>query len=257
MKPFFSITPLFLRVWQRNFDVWKKSLGVSLLGSLGEPVLYLMAMGFGLGAYLGKINGIPYIHYIAPGLILSSGMYSATYECTYGSFLRMIHLKTYDAITATPVSLEEVIAADILWGTTKCLISGAIMFLACLLFGLIHSFWAMGIFPILILGGFLFSSIAMWITSKAKTFEWFNYYLELFITPMFFFSGIFFPLDHFPQWMRTLANFLPLTHAVRSARNLVEGTLKAETLFTFIFLGAVGLIIFNIAISSVKKRLTK
>jgi lipooligosaccharide transport system permease protein len=251
------ITPLTFKVWQRNLDVWLKSIGVSLIGSLGEPVLYLIAMGFGLGSYLGTMNGTPYIEYIAPGLILSSGMFSATYECTYGAFLRMIYLKTYDAVTATPVSLEEVIAGDILWGMTKCLISGTIMFLACLIFGLIHSFWAIGIFVILLLGGFLFSSLAMLITSRARTFEWFNYYLELFITPMFFFSGVFFPLDHFPKWIKTVANFLPLTHAVRSARNLISGKPSPEILLTLGILTIFGFLIFWSSIHQIKRRLIK
>lgn len=251
------MTTLTFKVWQRNLDVWLKSAGVSLLGSLGEPVLYLIAMGFGLGAYLGTMNGTPYIDYIAPGLILSSGMFSATYECTYGSYLRMIYIKTYDAITTTPVSLEEVIAGDILWGMTKCLISGSVMFLACLLFGLIHSFWAIGIFVILIFGGFLFSSLALLITSQAKTFEWFNYYLELFITPMFFFSGVFFPLDRFPNWIKTAANVFPLTHAVRSARNLIFGKPSPEILVTLGILIIFGVLIFLFAVHQIKKRLIK
>ncbi|MBI1883731.1 MAG: ABC transporter permease [Chlamydiae bacterium] len=246
-----------LKVWQRNFDVWRKSLGVSLIGSLGEPVLYLLGMGFGLGSYLGTMDGTPYLQYIAPGLILSSGMYAATYECTYGAFLRMIHLKTYDAISSTPVSLEEVIAGDIFWGMTKCLISGSIMFLACLTFGLIHSGWAVGLFPLLLIGGFLFSSLAMWITSKAKTFEWFNYYLELFITPMFFFSGIFFPLDHFPKTVQTFARVFPLTHLVRSARDLIQGKIHPGILFTFFFILSISLALFFIAIRGVAKRLIK
>jgi lipooligosaccharide transport system permease protein len=238
-------------------DVWLKSAGVSLLGSLGEPVLYLIAMGFGLGAYLGTMDGTPYMDYIAPGLILSSGMFAATYECTYGSFLRMMYLKTYDAITTTPVSLEEVIVGDILWGTTKCLISGSVMFLACLIFGLIHSFWAVAIFVILILGGFLFSSLAILITSQAKTFEWFNYYLELFITPMFFFSGVFFPLDHFPRWIKISTHIFPLTHAVRSARNLISGKPSVEILITLGILIVFGFLFFYFAVRQIKKRLIK
>jgi len=252
-----QISHLFLKVWQRHFDVWMKSAGVSLLGSLGEPVLYLMAMGFGLGAYLGEMQGLPYMDYIAPGLILSSGMFSATYECTYGAFLRMIHLKTYDAITTTPVSLHEVITGDIFWGVTKAMMSGSIMFLACLVFGLIHSIWAIGILLILFLGGFLFSSLAMYMTSRARTFEWFNYYLELFITPMFFFSGVFFPLDHLPPWIKTASLFLPLTHAVRSSRNLMAGHIGWEILLTLALLLGTGILIFLAAVHSIQKRLVK
>lgn len=252
-----SLTFRFIQVWRRNADVWLKSAAASLLGSLGEPVLYLVAMGYGLGAYLGTLDGTPYIQYIAPGLILSSGMFSATYECTYGAFLRMIHLKTYDAITTTPISLDEVVAGDVLWGMSKCVLSGSIMFAACAIFGLIHSFWSLGIFLLLMCGGFLFSALAMWIASKAKTFEWFNYYLELFITPMFFFSGVFFPLNHFPQWMQIASNALPLTHAVRSARELVNGTPTSTTLFTIALLTGAGLVMFLLAVRSVKGRLVR
>jgi lipooligosaccharide transport system permease protein len=110
---------------------------------------------------------------------------------------------------------------------------------------------------ILLLGGFLFSSLAMLITSRARTFEWFNYYLELFITPMFFFSGVFFPLDHFPKWIKTVAHILPLTHAVRSARNLISGKPSPEILLTLGILTIFGFLIFWSAIQQIKRRLIK
>jgi len=251
-----NITWLCLKAWQRNFDVWKKYLFVNLLGDLAQPVLTLLAFGFGLGAFLGS-EGSSYMDYIAPGLIISSGMFSATFECTYGSFLRMKFLKTYDALISTPANLDEVIAGDIIWGVTQCLMSGTIMFIASLACGLIHSVWALGVFPILIAVGFLFSSLGMVMTSLAKTFQWFNYYTELYLAPMFLFSGVFFPLDDFPNWVRLMANALPLTHAVHLSRQLIVGKPGLDTLVTLIVLFALSYALFCLSIQCIKKRLVK
>jgi len=103
-----------LRVWQRDRDAYMKYYKLSLLGSLGDPLLYLFAMGYGLGRFLEQMEGMSYMAFIAPGLVISSAMFSASFECTYSAFLRMIYMKTYDAILATPLTIEDVVAGDIL-----------------------------------------------------------------------------------------------------------------------------------------------
>lgn len=251
------VTAKALKVWRRNFDTYRKFYLVSLIGSLGDPLLFLVAMGFGLGAFLGKIEGAPYIQFIAPGLIVSSAMFSATFECTYGSFLRMMYEKTYDAIIATPVDIEDVISGDIIWGATKALISGGIVSLVVLSLGLVKSLGFV-LIPLLIFAvGFLFASLAMLVTSLTPNFESFNYFFQLFITPMFFFSGIFFPLKKLPVLVQKIANFLPLTHAVKISRALVVGDLSWNLLDSFALIIGPGLVIFYAAIILVRKRVIK
>ncbi len=200
-----------------------KYIYVNLMGNLGDPVLYLFAMGVGLGRFLGEMQGVSYIQFLAPGVIVSAGMFAASYECTYASFLKMFHLKTYDAIIVTPVNLEDAVAGDIVWGASKALFSGAIMFAVVAAFGLVHSWWSLLVPPLVFIVGFQFASLAMLVTSLSRSFDFFSYFFELIVTPLFFFSGIFFPLDNFPRWLRALAYCSPLTHAVAVCRALIAG----------------------------------
>jgi lipooligosaccharide transport system permease protein len=244
-------------VWQRDRDAYMKFYKVSLVGTLGDPIFYLLAMGYGLGRFLQQMEGMSYVEFIAPGLVISSSMFAASFECTYGSYLRMIYLKTYDAIIATPLNIEDVVAGDILWGTTKGVLNGMIMFLVIWAFGLIDSYWAFGV-PLLILSvSFLFASLSMITTSLVPGFEAFNYYITLFLTPMFFFSGVFFPLTKLPDWVTILSKFLPLTYAVEISRNLVYGTPTAILIWGPLVLLIPAFLAFCVAVNLVKKRVIK
>lgn len=218
----------FARVWRRDFDAFRRYFYVNLIGNMGDPVLYLVAMGFGLGSYMGNLGGVPYVQFLAPGIIVSSAMFAASYECTYMSFLKMVHLKTYDAVIATPVNVEDVVLGDIAWGATKGLFSGAIMYGVAAAFGLVHSWWSLLVLPLALAVAFLFASLAMLATAWSPNFDFFSYYFELGITPLFFFSGVFFPLDRFPAWLRAAAGCSPLLHAVELARAMLLGRAPAH-----------------------------
>lgn len=245
------------KVWQRNWDAFLKYYYVNLVGSLGDPVLYLVAMGVGMGGLVGQINGISYLQFLAPGIIISSAMFSATYECTYESYLKMIYLKTYDAVIATPVSIYDVVAGDILWGASKAFLSAMIMFLAVALFGLVHSPMSLFIPILILIVGFHFASLAMLVTSFCPNFDFFNYFLELGITPMFFFSGIFFPLSQFPNWVAILAQFFPLTHAVELSRALILGQTLQPLLLHLAILILPTLGLFYWSLARMKQRIIK
>jgi len=252
-----NISARFSRVWHRNFDVFVKYIYVSLLGNLGDPVLYLVAMGFGLGSFLGTMGGVSYVQFLAPGIIVSAAMFAATYECTYMSFLKMIHLKTYDAIIVTPVNIEDVVVGDIAWGTSKALFSAGIMCAVVAACGLMHSAWAL-LLPLLILiVGFFFSSLGMLVTSTCPNFDYFSYFFELFITPLFFFSGIFFPLDHFPRWLLLVAHCSPLTHAVELSRAMIMGYRPPHLLASVSILVIPAIFLFYASIVRMKKRIIK
>lgn len=245
------------RVWQRNGKVWLKFYRPSLVGNLGEPILYLLALGYGLGKFIPDISGIPYVQFIAPGLLVSSTMYSACYECTFGSFTRMTAQKTYDAIIVTPVSIEEVIAGDIFWGATKGAIAGLIILLVATAFGLVKSPWAGLVLPILILEGLLFASLSMLMTALAPSYDFFSYFFTIGITPMFLFSGVFFPLDGFPAWAKTASWFLPLTHVITVARSLFLGKPCISLLVNLSLVIVFTIAAFYVSIVLVKRRLIK
>jgi lipooligosaccharide transport system permease protein len=216
-------------VWRRNFDVFMKTWHVNFLPSLIEPILYLLAFGFGLGTFVTNIEGTSYIQWIAPGLIAITVMYGSFFECTYGSFVRMYFQRTFDAIIATPINVEEVIAGELLWGATRAMFNSAIVLAVVAAFGLVSSPWFLVMLPIAFFGGLLFASLGMCFTALAPNIEFFNYPTFLLITPMFLISNTFIPLASFPSQLQTIAlAVLPLTHIADLSRMLVVG--KIETL---------------------------
>jgi len=244
-------------VWKRNLYSFKRFVIPTLLISLGEPLFYLVAMGVGLGAYLGLLGGKPYLYFLAPGIVIASTMVSSAYECLYGSFIRMIHERIFDSLIITPISVEDAVAGDILWGTFRGVISGFLVLLVALLLG-ITPFSAGSIMILLVtmvITGILFSSLSMIITSFAPNFDFFNYYTELVITPMFFFSGVFFPLDRMPAWVKALSQLFPLTHAVLISRSGFSGTFNSSLVYNFLVLFFLGGIFFILAIQCMKHRL--
>lgn len=210
-----------LRVWQRNRDVFFKLWRTEVPGFFAEPILILLAMGVGLGTYVTL--GQSYLEFIAPGIVAAYAMFSASSECTYGSFVRMKFQRTFDAIIATPVNMEDVVAGEIFWGATRSLLTTLAILIVIAAFGLVHSPWALLTIPLSVLAGLMFSSIALFFTSLSATIYTFNYYFTLFITPMFFFSGVFFPLDAFSPTVQKLCWISPLTPVANLSRALVSG----------------------------------
>jgi lipooligosaccharide transport system permease protein len=246
----------FVRMWQRNRDVFLRLWHAEAPGFVAEPVLVLLAMGMGLGAYVGMVEGQSYIEYIVPGIIASYGMFSASFECTYGSFFRMEERKTYDAIIATPLNVEDVIAGEIFWGATRAMLTGSGILIVATIFQLVHSPWALLIPLLSFAGGVLFSSIAILYTSLVPSFYSFNYYFTLFITPMFLLSGVFFPLDSFSEIVQRLSWLAPLTPAVRLARALVNGDIQLELLWSLAVIVLVAAVFFSISLVTMRRRLT-
>lgn len=211
------------RVWQRNLSVYKKLYKSSIALNFIEPVLYLSALGLGLGAFIKEINGTPYINFIATGIIASSSMFAATYECTYGTYVKMTFQKTFDAILATPVNIEDIVGGELMWGATKSVMYGTIIIIVISLLGFIKSPEIIIVLPILFISGLLFAEIGVIFSSIAPGIETFNYFYTLLITPMFLFSGIFFPLDSLPPFASKIAFFTPLYHLVNICRASAAG----------------------------------
>ena len=246
-------------VFVRNLVSYKRFVVSTFLVSLIEPLFYLITFGIGMGAYMGYFGGKPYLYFLVPGVLVSSVMMSSTFECLYGTFVKMVHEKLYDSLVATPVSAEDAVAGDIAWGAFRGLVSGTLMMLVAV---------AMGILPVsipsvllllvlMVFVGILFGSLAMIVTSISPSFDFFNYYTELVITPMLFFSGVFFPLDRFPAWMRSLSEFMPLTHAVKISRAVFSGEYHAKYIWNFLVIFVLEVVAFAVGVRMMKKRLIK
>jgi lipooligosaccharide transport system permease protein len=246
-------------VFFRNLMSYKRFIVPTFIASLIQPLFYLVTFGIGMGAYMGYFGGKPYLNFLVPGVLISSVMLSASFECLYGTFIKMIHEKLYDSLLATPVSAEDAVAGDIAWGAFRGLVSGTLMMLVAMVMGVspVSIPSVLLLFVLMIFVGALFGSLAMIVTSFAPNFDFFSYYTELILTPMLFFSGVFFPLDRFPGWMKSFAQFMPLTHAVAIARAVFSGVYPKGLVTNFLIIIGLESAAFYAGLKLMKRRLVK
>jgi lipooligosaccharide transport system permease protein len=200
---------------------------------------------------------ISYVAFIAPALIAITVMNSAFFENTYSSFVRMYYYKTFDAMMATPLTVEEIITGEIIWGATKALIATAIMMAVISCFGLIRYPEGLLLLPLAFLGGLAFGAAGMVCTALVPTIELFNLPVFLFVTPMFLFGGTFFPLGNLPLWAQRTAAFMPLTHLVDLSRAFSCGRIDASLIPQAAYLAAFAAVAFPLAIRKMRRRLIK
>jgi lipooligosaccharide transport system permease protein len=214
------------RVWQRNGDAFKRAWKVEIGGFTVEPFIMLVTLGFGLGHYVDDIDGLTYAQFLAPGIIASYAMFHATFDSTFGSYIRMETNNIYEAVLFTPLEPSDITLGEIMWSATRATIAGIAVLFAATLFGLIGSPFAIFAIPAAFLTGFMVASIGMNLTATATTIGAVSNFFTLFILPMFYVSGIFFPTDQLPELVQKVAWFLPLTPAASLIRGLVTGDLS-------------------------------
>ena len=215
-------------VFMRNLLVWRKLAIPSLVGNIAEPLMWLVAFGYGMGALVGEVTlpgaegmvKVPYILFLASGSICMSAMNAASFEALYSAFSRMHVQKTWDGIMNAPVNLDDVVLAEMLWAAFKALFTVTAMLVVMLALGISYSPKLLVAWPILLGVGITFSSLALIFNALAKGYDFFTYYFTLFLTPTMFVSGIFFPLEQLPEVVRTISQWLPLTNAIDLVRPL-------------------------------------
>lgn len=246
-----------IRLWQRNAFAYARTWKMNILPNFFEPFFYLLAIGFGLGKFVESVAGVDYARYIAPGLAATSAMYGASFDVTFNVFVKLHFDKLYDAVTVTPVSPEDVVLGEMLWGITRSLIYGLPFVLIAALFGLVHSWWALAAPIAAAAVGFCFAAIGLTYTAFIPTIDLYSFFFTLFITPMFLFSGIFFPIEILPDWAEPLAWFSPLFHAAALFRELfgVFGTDLVVATGHLAWLVGLGLILFPLAPNVFRHRL--
>jgi lipooligosaccharide transport system permease protein len=246
------------RVWRRDMESWRKYYKASLVGALGEPILSLLAIGYGLGRFVDidpTGTGLGYAHFLAPGILASAAMNAASFEATFGSYTRMTEQKTYDAILATPIGIREIVAGDALWAGSKAMLSGTAVLLIAVGAGLVQSWWAVALPIVALLIGLVFAAMGIVVSARTYGYEFFTYYFTLVISVMYFFSGIFFPLGSLPRWARAIAWCLPLTHAVALSRACAAGAVGPATGLHVVVLLAVLGVAYALAVRWVERRL--
>jgi len=256
-----DLTLLFLQVWKRNLIVYRRIWKINFLVPLFEPLFYLAAFGVGLSGLIGDVvysgHELSYIRFIAPALLATAVMFNAFYETTFSSFVRMYYQKTFDAMLSTPLSLEEVITAEIVWGATKSMMAATIILAVISAFGYVTYPWGLLVIPLAFLGGLGFGSVGMFFTGITPTIDMFNLPMFLFVTPLFLFSGTFFPVSGLPGWGQQIALISPLYHVVELTRLLTMGRMESNPFLSLTYLLIFFLVFYFLSIRVMRKRLIK
>jgi lipooligosaccharide transport system permease protein len=251
----------FWPVFLRNLLVWRKLAIPSLVGNIAEPLMWLVAFGYGMGALVGTVNvngaPVPYILFLASGSICMSAMQAASFEALYSAFSRMHVQKTWDGIMNAPVGLDDIVLAEMLWAAFKSLFTVTAILVVMLALQISHSPKLLVAWPILLGVGITFSCMALVFNALAKGYDFFTYYFTLFLTPMMFLSGIFFPLDQLPAAVRVVADWLPLSNAVALVRPLFMDQWPADIARPVLVLAAYTGLSFWVALALTRKRFAR
>lgn len=220
-KPYPPLLTRLFGVWFRHYRVYTRNLISNGLPPFLEPLIFLAGIGLGLGTYIDEMQGIPYLAFLASGLLVTSSMYTAAFECTFGTFIRLEYDKVYDGMLSAPMTYKNLLFGEILWAGSKGVFFSLAVLLVVMAFGIITS-------PLALLTplaggavGLMFGALGIFITAFVKNINHFNFFFSGLLSPMFFFSGVVFPIENLPKALQPLCEIFPLTHGVRMVRTLL------------------------------------
>lgn len=249
--------PHAISVWRRNASMYSHTWHLTVLPNFFEPVFYLTAIGIGIGAYINEMGGVSYVSFLVPGLLCVAAMNGASFEATYNVFVGLTFEKTYDAMLTTPIETDDIPLGELLWALTRTLIYGGGFFAVAIAFGSVPL--PAGLLALLVvpLAGYLFSAIGYAFTLQIRTIDLFSFYYTLFLTPLFLFSDVFFPIaGRLPTWLLPFAEALPLLHPVRLARAAFAGTWSWFVVWDLAYIVAVATGLLFWARGILRRRLT-
>ncbi len=247
-----------LAVWRRNLTMYRRTWKLNILPNFFEPILYLVSIGIGVGAYVSEMGGTSYVAFLAPGLVAVAAMNGASFEVTYNAFVRLNFEKTYASMLTTPVQPEDVLAGEVLWAVTRASIYGTCFFVVIAAAGLAPLPAALLALPLVPLTGLLFAAIGIAFSLRIPSIDLFSFYFTLFITPLFLFSDIFFPLQERLSgvWLR-VAEALPLLHPVRLIRSAFRGEFAPVLLWDLLYIVALSAALLWLAARVTRRRLSE
>ncbi len=243
-------------VWRRNASMYGRTWMFNLLPNFFEPVLYLVAIGIGVGAYVSEMAGMSYAEFLAPGLVCVAAMNGASFEVTYNVYVRLTYDKAYDAMLTTPIGPDEILLGEVMWAVTRATIYGGSFFVVLVLFGLAPLPAALLAIPAIPLSGLLFAALGITFSLRVPTIDLFSFYFTLFLTPLFLFSDVFFPLEERLSgiWL-WVAEALPLLHPVRIARAAFRGEWTPILIWDLAYVLALAALLLQGSRAAVRNRL--
>ena len=242
-------------VMSRDVAVFGRYWKATTFSSVVQPVIYLLAFGLGFGKLLPHVAGISYEQYVATGIVATAVLFSSAFPGMFNTFIRWQFQRTYDALLAAPVDVEELVTAEILWISARAGVYGLAPLIVGFAFGLEPKPGMLLVPFIGFITGFGFAAFGVTIAAVAKTIDNFNYVTSAVLTPMFLVAGTFFPIDQLPPVLRTLAQFNPLYHCVQLVRDASFGDLGVADLAHAGVLAAFALVMWRLAVWRLGKRL--
>ncbi len=252
-----ALSMRFAPVWRRNVLVWRKLAIASVLGNIADPLLYMLALGYGIGSLIGDVGGMSYIAFIGTGMVCQSAMFTASFEGMYSAFSRMHVQRTWEGIINAPIALDDVMLAEWLWTATKSVISTAAILAVIVALGYGHTWLALWVLPIGVLVGLTFGAAGLVMNALAPNYDFFTYFFTLVLTPMLLLSGVYFPVEQMPAWLASVAAFLPLKHAIDLARPLMLDRVPDNVVLHVAVLLAYAAFAYYVALVLTRRRLLK
>lgn len=248
-----------VHVWKRNRDVFLHLWKAELSWPIVEPVLIMVGLGLGLGTFVELDGDESYLQFIVPGLLGVFPMFAAVSECGWGSYSRMEMQHTFDAIMATPVSVDDIITGEIIWAASRAVLSTFYILVVALIltpfYDLVQSplFWLT--LPFAFLHGFMFGALSLSYTANVRAMSQLMYFFSLIVMPMFYLGGVFFPLDDLSLGYRIAAWLLPISHVAEINRGLVMGGLDFGMIFNFLWILVATALLYRLALWRMRVRM--
>jgi len=243
------------RVWLRNYEVYKRLWRTEIVAPLFEPIFTVIGFGWGVGSLVaGKVMNVPYLTFVGAGLLAFTALMRALFECTYGSYFRMVYVSTFDAVLCTPVEVESLALGEIAWGSSKALFDGLFVLVVLSIFGAVLSPFGLLIPIVLALGALWVAALSLLVTAYIRDINHFNFYLA-FVFSYLWISGAYFPLDRLPTPVQMLAWIVPVTSAVDVSRKLMIGNLNWQIVVEFLYLAIAFILTAEFALRRMRRRL--
>lgn len=222
---------LCLHITHRNWMVYKKDLISNISPTVADPALIMVSLGLGLGAYVTDVQGMSYMQYLAPGLTVATALFTSFFESSYGFFVRMSYENVFQAMLTTPIGVKEVVIGEMFWVGLKGAAMSLGVAIVLALFGMMVNPW---LIPGLAIVGFLVGlpcgAMGLLATALVRNINQFQTVYSFLISPLYFLSGIFFPIAEMARPVRIVAEFFPLIHGVRLAQSLFW---EKDIIYTF------------------------
>ena len=225
---------------ERNALIYRRSL-TPALSSIVEPVLYLLSIGFGVGALVGNVNGVdvPYAAFVAPGILATTAMNAAFNQTSFAVFWRMKMERSYDAVVPTPVGVTDIALGEVASAVLSGVLASIGFVVVMLVLGLVVSPGILLAIPGSLLVGYAFGAAGLAATTYFRDFSDFQL-VQLVMLPMFLFATTFYPLSVYPAWVRPLIELLPLYQCIQLIREPALGIFDWDLLVAVLYLVVFG-----------------